>query len=319
MTYSKDHGNDPEVAALYLAGGTGKSIGRRFGISDVAVYNALKRQGIPRRRSGRQAAWEGNEQDRRELVAAYVAGNGISVLARKFKINKRRVTQVLEEAGVTWRHAGGKLRFSDEEAAEIARAYLAGESMKQIARRHEADTKVIRDCVIRAGVQLRPLGAPAFWTEDRKTEAVQRYQTGEQLQDIAAAMGCGRDSLTGTLVELGVHEKKHWELRGEDHHAWRGGRVVDSAGYIRIKVTAVEPLLADEIRGGYMMEHRLVMARLLGRRLLKSETVHHVNGNRQDNRPENLQLRQGKHGRGSIFRCAACGSHNIEAIYIAGD
>lgn len=66
-----------------------------------------------------------------------------------------------------------------------------------------------------------------------------------------------------------------------------------------------------------IQEHRLVMEGIVGRELRPDETVHHINGNTTDNRPENLQLRQGKHGRGVVMHCGDCGSYNIRPREIA--
>lgn len=103
-------------------------------------------------------------------------------------------------------------------------------------------------------------------------------------------------------------------MRGEKAAHWRGGRSVDGEGYIRVYAPTHPKAFGH---GGYVREHRLVMEQHLGRYLESHETVHHINGNKADNRIENLQVRQGNHGKGTIAVCRDCGSHNIEYSMIA--
>lgn len=76
----------------------------------------------------------------------------------------------------------------------------------------------------------------------------------------------------------------------EDHPRWKGGRHVSSGGYSQVMVPTEDPMIVMADSRGRVYEHRLVMARALGRPLRSDEQVHHKNGNKLDNRIDNLEL-----------------------------
>ncbi|KKL07251.1 hypothetical protein LCGC14_2587900 [marine sediment metagenome] len=78
--------------------------------------------------------------------------------------------------------------------------------------------------------------------------------------------------------------------RGANHPTWKGGRYRVGYGYLSVQLPPTDKYYKMAKKDGYVVEHRLIMARHLGRCLSKGEIVHHLNGVTDDNRLENLAL-----------------------------
>lgn len=87
--------------------------------------------------------------------------------------------------------------------------------------------------------------------------------------------------------EVRKGEKRKITIYGDQHHSWKGGRVIHKhSGYVLLK-RREHP---NSQKNGYVYEHRVVMEEYLGRFLEPVEEVHHINHNKSDNRIENLML-----------------------------
>lgn len=87
-------------------------------------------------------------------------------------------------------------------------------------------------------------------------------------------------------ARLTWHKTHPEALKGEKHPQWKGGRTIDSNGYMLIHA----PDHPHAQINGYIGEHRLMMEEILGRYLLPEEIVHHEDEIKDNNEPGNLRL-----------------------------
>ena len=97
--------------------------------------------------------------------------------------------------------------------------------------------------------------------------------------------------------------------KGKDHWCWKGGKKLQQ-GYIFVWIDNTSPFFSMGVKGygsiKYIPEHRLIMAKHLGRCLLRSEIVHHKNGIKTDNRIENLELMPNSSNHNKMLACSHC-------------
>ncbi len=103
-----------------------------------------------------------------------------------------------------------------------------------------------------------------------------------KIADYCTLDGC--DKPYRALGYCQMHYRR-FKLYGNPDVKVNVGKIVDRQKYVKIRTVSGSANL-----GFYEYEHRLVMEQMIGRKLLEGETVHHKNGIRNDNRPENLEL-----------------------------
>lgn len=146
----------------------------------------------------------------------------------------------------------------------------------------------------RCGVDFEPSGSNSRWCSDecrRGVKTCQECSASFVPSKNAAGLFCSRECWSDHAYPIGA--KKLFN------------------GYVIIKVPRGTPgtITQGSTLDRWMFEHRYVMQKKIQRPLLKSETVHHKNGDKTDNSEDNLELWIGRHGKGirhADYHCPGC-------------
>lgn len=283
-----------------------------FGVTSGAIASVLRRGGVQMRSTNetrilrKELKTAAIECEKDAIIQAYRLGATFRELCKQYNTSGYRISKILKERGLKPLQ-GAHRRFTDDEEREIAEAYGRRELTSKLAKQYGCSGQLIRRIARDHGKIINGRGN---WFKEFTNNEINDVLTLRR-DRFSVAVIASRTGLSGFQVDRIVREHelgRRWVVKREAGH-----ELPHKPGdYVFEVMGDDDPFFPYMARAnGYVQQHRLFMARSLNRPLRADETVHHINGVRDDNRIENLQLRQGRHGKGVVAQCLDCGSHNV--------
>lgn len=253
------------------------------------------------------------EDEELKIIELYLQGISQVEIQEILNVGKSTIIRILDRNNITRDRKKQSKQLSEEEKLKAIELYNSGKRMKDISKELSCSDYMIRELAREKGFDIRGLGGQRYkWTDEEIKDIINRWENGESQSSIAKTYNLDYKHITYVL-QLNCPNYEFKKNNKTNHGGWKGGKTICTSGYILIKIYPDNPYFSMAARDGYIMEHRLNMAIHLNRPLTSNETVHHIDGNKENNDISNLQLRQGRHGKGQKFVCCECGSHNVKA------
>ena len=165
----------------------------------------------------------------------------------------------------------------------ICNLYKDGLGTTTIGHRVGAHATMVCHILRKCGIQMRKAK-----TYDWPVEELRNLYENQRLtlQQIADMYGYNQKMLNKKAKSWGFRMRRRGPKDGNEHPGWRGGKIIDKSGYVLVYA----PDHQNASSGGYVREHRLVMEQKIGRVIEKHEVVHHIDNQRSNNHPDNLEL-----------------------------
>lgn len=250
------------------------------------------------------------------VIAEFNAGMASANIATRHMVSKVLVRSILKRHQLKpSRNASNADRRHKYDAATVdavVQCYLEPNWINVVATRFGIPYGTVRKMLARRGVLRDDGKLKPFSSAQLEAMRVLR-QSGTSFEKIGTDFGVHGSYVRRLLIQMGEPTATQRLSRRKPDG------VMLKDGYRFVHIYPEDPFYIMSDGSGYVAEHRLKMAKHLGRALMPWETVHHKNTDRSDNKLKNLQLRIGKHGTGGAFQCADCGSHNIIAVPLKGN
>lgn len=177
---------------------------------------------------------------------------------------------------------------------QAARLYASGLSLTQVSETLTVTIGFVRKALKVTGTAPRPIRCKVGKTPDHSgrvygpnlsrrsfdyDRAAALYLQGASLSQVASEVDANAEVVRKALDRMGIDRRGRGAQPGSANHQFVGGVRPRADGYLIQRGSRAKQL-----------EHRVIAERALGRPLKADEVVHHINCNRNDNRPENLLI-----------------------------